>query len=213
MSKNSFELNEFRGPLNSWMFKTLDGYMDYLFVRTKRDLFKNHPDTVVEIGPGTGANMRYLRKGSTLIAIEPNIHMHKNLRQSALDHGINLEIKSLIGEAIDMASDSCEFVIGTLVLCTVDDPRLCLEQIKRILKQGGEFVFIEHVKARSGTLLAFIQRLIHRPWHWFFEGCHTNRDTSALIRSIGFSEVHLDAYALYSPFVPIIPQIKGRAIK
>jgi len=56
----------------------MSAYMHYKFGEPKKSLFKNHPDKVVEIGSGTGENMRYLRKGTYLIAIEPNVHMHAN---------------------------------------------------------------------------------------------------------------------------------------
>lgn len=212
MSKE-FELNYFRGPLNAWIFKTLNGYMDYLFGDSKRKLFADHPSTVVEIGPGAGANMRYYRKGTEVIAIEPNLHMHENLYKSAHKYGIKLKIRTYLGESIDMPDNSCSFVVSTLVLCTVNDPAQCLEQIRRILKPTGKFVFIEHVKAKEDTFLAWFQNFIHKPWHWFFEGCHTNRDTKSLLLSGGFSTIKIENYNQFSPFVPIIPQIRGIAIK
>ena len=212
MSKE-FKPNSILGPINAWLFGTLSNYMDGLFGKSKRSLFQNHPDTVVEIGSGAGANMRYLRKGTKLIAIEPNVHMHENLKRSADQYGINLNIKSLVGEAIDLPDNSFDFVISTLVLCTVADPAQCIAQIRRILKPSGTFVFIEHVKAKDNSLLAWIQNLIHRPWHWFFEGCHTNRDTKSLLESAGFNSLDIGEYNLYSPFIPIMPQICGRAIK
>ena len=208
-----FEINPIRGPLNSWIFKVLSGYLDHLFGKSKRTLFKDHPDTVVEIGPGAGANMRYLRKGTHLIAIEPNVHMHNNLRKTAKKYGVILDIRTIKGESIDLEDDSCDFVLSTLVLCTVSDPEQCIRQIKRILRPSGTFVFIEHVKARDNSLLAIFQKLVHKPWHWFFEGCHTNRDTRLLLESSGFSRLDLISYNLYSPFIPIIPQIRGKAIK
>ena len=210
---NEYKNNKILGPVNSWVLNSLTGYMDYLFGKAKRELFKNHPQTVVEIGPGAGANMRYLKKGTKLIAIEPNIHMHDNLRKNATKYGIQLEIKTLTGEAIDLEDNSCEFVVSTLVLCTVESPVNCINQIKRILKPLGVFVFLEHVKAKDKSLLAFIQKAFHRPWHWFFEGCHTNRNTRGLLENAGFSELHLEAYNSYSPFIPITPQIRGKAIK
>ena len=157
--------------------------------------------------------MRYLRKGTKLIAIEPNIYMHANLKKSANKYGIHLEIKSLVGEAIDLPDNSCEFVVCTLVLCTVNDPIQCLNQIKRILKPSGEFIFIEHVKAKEHSILGFIQKLLHKPWHWFFEGCHSNRDTRSLLESVGFSSMMIENYNLYSPFILITPQIRGKAVK
>mgnify|MGYP003671675648 CR=1 FL=1 len=209
----TYKNNAILGPINSWMFKVLSEYMDYLFGKSKRALFNDHPETVVEIGPGTGANMRYLKKGTRLIAIEPNIHMHDNLKKSADKYGIRLEIKTLMGEFIDLPDNSCDFVISTLVLCTVQHPAKCVDQIMRILKPSGVFVFIEHVRAKEKTILAFIQNLVHKPWHWFFEGCNTNRDTKALLELAGFSDLDIESYNSYSPFIPIIPQIQGRAIK
>ena len=210
---NKFKNNSIRGPLNAWLFKTLSDYIDFLFGKTKTALFKDHPETVIEIGPGTGTNMRYLRKGTKLIAIEPNIHMHNDLKNNAKKYEVDLEIKSLLGESIDLPDNSCDFVISTLVLCTVKNPVQCINQIKRILKPSGRFVFIEHVKAKENTILAFIQSIIHKPWHWFFEGCHTNRDTKSLLESSGFSSLELERYNLYSPFIPITPQIRGSAVK
>jgi len=205
--------NSIRGPINSWVFNILSGYMHWLFGKYKRSLFKDHPDTIVEIGPGSGANMRYLRKGTNVVAIEPNIHMHSNLKKNANKYGVNLQIKTLEGEDIDLPSNSCEFVVSTLVLCTVSDPFQCINQIRRILKPSGEFIFMEHVRAKEGTILSWIQKLIHKPWHWFFEGCHTNRDTKALLVAAGFKSLSVKDYNLLSPFIPIIPQIRGKAIK
>jgi len=208
-----FKNNRILGPINAWFFYTISGYMNMLWGKSKKRLFQDHPETVVEIGPGAGANMRYLQKGTRLIAIEPNIHMHANLRKSAYKYGIQLEIKTIVGESIDLADNSCDFVVCTLVLCTVADPLLCIEQIKRILKPSGVFVFIEHVRAKENSILGFIQNLIHKPWHWFFEGCHTNRDTRSVLEASGFTTLEIESYNSYSPFVPIIPQIRGRAIK
>ena len=163
--ENQFKNNAIRGPINSWLLRIMSAYMHYKFGESKKNLFQNHPDKVVEIGSGTGENMRYLRKGTHLIAIEPNVHMHASLKKTADKYGINLEIRSLIGEAIDLDDESCEFVISTLVLCTVCDLQACLQQVKRILKPGGEFVFIEHVKAKEKTFLSLIQNLLHKPWH------------------------------------------------
>jgi SAM-dependent methyltransferase len=124
-----------------------------------------------------------------------------------------LEIKTLVGEAIDLADESCEFVVSTLVLCTVKDLAECLQQIKRILKPSGKFVFIEHVKARENSTLALIQNLLHKPWYYCFEGCHTNRDIRPEIEAAGFSELQIEDYNLYSAIIPITPQIRGIAIK
>ena len=54
----------------------LDGFMDKIYGRRKKAIFQDLPSTVVEIGPGTGANLRYYRPGTRIIAVEPNQAMH-----------------------------------------------------------------------------------------------------------------------------------------
>lgn len=205
--------NPILGLINSWILNILSDYMHYLFGDAKRKLLKDHPQTVIEIGSGAGANMRYLRRGTKLIAIEPNVYMHINLKKNAAKYGINLEIRSIKGEAIDLPDNSADFIISTLVLCTVDDPYNCIEQLYRILKPSGTFVFIEHVKAKDNSILSGIQTLLHKPWHWFFEGCHTNRDIISYLEFSSFSKLEIERYNLYSLFIPMIPQIRGKAIK
>ena len=208
-----FRNHSVRGPVNAWLFRALSNYMDKLFGPSKRRLFWRHPDTVVEIGPGAGANMRYMRKGTTLIAVEPNVHMHRHLKQCADQYGINLRIMNLVGEKIDLPDESVDFVVCTLVLCTVEDPYQCLLEIKRILRPYGKFVFIEHVKAKDHTVIAWLQNLLHKPWHWFFEGCHTNRNTKGYLLQARFTHLELEEYHLFSPFIPIMPQIRGVAVR
>ncbi|MDE0801680.1 MAG: class I SAM-dependent methyltransferase, partial [Acidimicrobiales bacterium] len=93
--------------------------------------------TVVEIGPGAGPNMRYYAPGTSVIAVEPNPNMHAPLRASAAEHGVDLEIRTVQGERIDVDDASVDGVVGTLVLCGVDDPAAVVAEVRRILKPGG----------------------------------------------------------------------------
>src|SRR5262245_25923065 len=86
--------NAVRGPLHAAVFRTADAYAHLLFGRRKRELFADLPDTVLELGPGTGANLRYYRPGTRLIAVEPNRHMHDALRRAARRRGIDLDIRA-----------------------------------------------------------------------------------------------------------------------
>lgn len=61
--KNGHKNNRFPGPINSWFLYFISGSMDVLLGLFKKELFQDHPKTVVEIGFGAGANMPYLKKG------------------------------------------------------------------------------------------------------------------------------------------------------
>ncbi len=148
--------------------------------------------TVVEIGPGTGVNMRFYADGVRVIAVEPNPNMHGPLRAAAAEHGVDLEIRTVQGERIDLDDASADHVVGTLVLCGVDDPAQVVAEVRRILKPGGSYFFLEHVAAEPGTMVRRVQDLVHRPHRWVANGCETNRDTAAVIDAAGFASVDHD---------------------
>ena len=204
--------NAIRGRLNAWLLAALDGYMHSKYSDTKSRLFEQVPAVVVELGPGSGANLRYLPRGTRLIAIEPNRHMHPILRRRAEHFGIELDLRGLSGEKLDLPSASVDFVFSSLVLCSVEKPEQVLAEVRRVLKPGGRFSCIEHVKAPVGSGIYGIQRFIRRPWKWVFEGCDLCRDTASTLRSCGFAQVDIQPLVLPTIFVPIRHQIAAVCI-
>jgi hypothetical protein len=72
-----------RGCFNAWFFTALDGYMNWLVRDHKRTVFSELSAELVEVGPGVGANSRYLPPGCRLTAIEPNPYMRAALQRRA----------------------------------------------------------------------------------------------------------------------------------
>ena len=200
------------GRFNSAFFQVMGGYLDRHMRQHKAEVFADLPGTVVELGPGVGANLRYLPPGARLIAIEPNRHMHARLRRAARAHGVDLEVRSIVAEQVDLPDASVDAVISSLVLCSVGDPEAVLAEVRRILRPGGRFSFIEHVVAEDGTGTRTAQRLLRRPWAWLFEGCSCERDLAGVIRSAGFGSVDLQPYRIRSPFLPFNTHIAGTAV-
>jgi SAM-dependent methyltransferase len=207
-----FEANPIRGRFNSAFFWLMGGYINWHMGKHKAKVFADLPQIVVELGSGVGANLRYLPSGARLIAIEPNRYMHARLRNAARRRGVELEIRSVVGERIDLPDASTETVISSLVLCTVNDPAAVLAEIRRILRPGGRFSFAEHVAARPCTPTRWSQRILRRPWAWVFEGCSCERDLTTLIASAGFTSVDINPYRIHSSFVPFNTHIAGTAI-
>lgn len=202
-----------RGRFNAWFFWLMDAYLHRTYGAVKQRLFEELPRTVVELGPGVGANLRYLAPGSHLMAIEPNPHMHGLLAQNARRRGVKLTICPAGAESIPLPDASVDAVICSLVLCTVPDPAASLREVLRILRPGGRFLCIEHVAAPASSLIGRIQRWVYRPWRWLFEGCHTHRDTVGALRAAGFRSVQVEALDLFTLFLPVKPQIVARALR
>jgi SAM-dependent methyltransferase len=207
-----FAANPARGRFNSAFFSVMGGYINRHMHKHKARAFADLPPDVVELGSGVGANLRYLPDGARLMAIEPNPYMHARLRRAARRRGVELDIRSVVGERIDLPDASAEAVISSLVLCTVSDPVAVLAEIRRILRPGGRFSFAEHVAAKPRTPTRWSQRILRRPWAWAFEGCSCERDLTSLIAAAGFTSVDINPYRIHSPFVPFNPHIAGTAI-
>jgi SAM-dependent methyltransferase len=204
--------NPVRGRFNAWLLAAFDGYMHAKYAGIKSRLLADAPSVVVEIGPGSGANLRYLPAGTRLIAIEPNRQMHDALRRRAEQCGIDLDLRCLAGESLDLSSASVDFVFSSLVLCSVDSPAQVLAEVRRVLRPGGRFACVEHVAAPVGSRNYGLQRMIRGPWKWLFEGCDLCQDTGSMLRSAGFAQVEVQSLVLPTLFVPIRHQIAALCV-
>lgn len=206
-----FDTHPVRGRFNAAFFGLIAPYLEWHLRQHKQRTFTQLPREVVELGSGVGANLRFLPDGATLIAIEPNPYMHHRLRTAAERAGVHLELRLRPGEDTGLADNSVDAVISSLVLCTVDDPARVLAEVRRVLRPGGTFHFVEHVAAPADTPTRTVQRVLRRPWAWVFEGCSCERDLERVVRAAGFSRVVIDRYRLRTPFLPFNPHIAGIA--
>jgi SAM-dependent methyltransferase len=178
--------------------------------RRRRRLLASARGRVVEIGAGTGLNLRhYPDDVEALILVEPDAAMRRRLARRVRRSGRAADIVAAPAERLPLADHSVDTVVATLVLCTVDDPQRALDEISRVLRPGGELLFVEHVRAQSSRLAHWQDRL-SGPWRRFASGCHCNRPTVQLMRAGGF-ELDL-AEAAWRAMPPIVrPLVVGHA--
>jgi ubiquinone/menaquinone biosynthesis C-methylase UbiE len=171
---------------------------------------------VLEIGCGNGANFPLYPPGvAELVATDPDPHMLKEARSRAAELGRNITLEQAGAEALPFEDASFDAVVSTLVLCSVPELDKALNEIRRVLKPGGEFRFVEHVRARSG-LGAWLQDLNAPWWRWVGAGCNPNRATGEAIRQAGFRMEKLVNRHLAPPIPPLCltrPAIIGTAVR
>src|SRR4051812_9515358 len=179
--------------------------------RRRRELLAAAHGRVVEIGAGTGLNLRHYPDGlDELLLVEPDPAMRRRLARRLRRTGQGAEIVGAPAERLPFSDHSVDTVVATLVLCTVDDPQSALREIARVLRPGGTLLFLEHVRARTPRLARWQQRL-HEPWRHFACGCRCDRATVELMRSCGFEFDDL-AEAAWRAMPPIVrPLAIGRA--
>lgn len=201
-----------RGRFNARFFAAFDRYINHVARPAKSVAFAGVVGgRVLEIGAGVGANLGYLPPGTELVALEPNLRMHDRLRARCAAAGIDLTILAARAERIPLPDASVDEVVCSLVLCTVEDPGAVVTEVRRVLRPGGRFRFVEHVAAPGG-LRRRCQRALRSPWGWLFEGCDLCRDTGALLQGAGFADLELHTHLLRrSVFYPVNHAIAGIA--
>jgi SAM-dependent methyltransferase len=202
-------------PKDSWYSRLFARFMagdydDDATAARKRRLLADLRGDLLEIGPGSGPNLAYLAPDVRWIGIEPNPYMHDHLRATAQAQGRTVDLRLGHAEQLPAATATLDAVISTHVLCSVQDLAGTLAEIRRVLKPGGKFVFIEHVAAAPDTGLRRFQNGVRPLWRLIGDGCYPNRETWRAIENAGFSEVQIEHYR--ADLAIVSPHIAGYAI-
>jgi ubiquinone/menaquinone biosynthesis C-methylase UbiE len=177
----------------------------------RHELLSEARGRCLEIGAGTGLNLDHWPDAvEELVLSEPDPHMAVRLRRKLAASGRDAEVVAAPGERLPFPDGSFDTVVLTLVLCTVPDPEATLREIARVLKPGGRFLFLEHVRAEEPGLARWQDRL-HGPWYLFGDGCHCNRDTLGTIEASPL-EVERSERGKMPKAVPLVrPMVRGSA--
>lgn len=177
---------------------------------------------VLEIGPGPGTNFRCWMNNSQItewVGVEPNPFFQEKLISEKGARNISFPTSTvwLKGENVDIEPASFDYVVGTHVLCSVDDVRTVLKQVSRALKPGGVYYFTEHVAAPQDSSLYNWQQLFGPLFYVVGNGCQFKtlwNDISAATGLPGCDVKlqHVDA-TKDVPIFLIAPHITGTATK
>ena len=149
---------------------------------------------VLEIGFGSGLNVpHYPATVTGVAAVEPADLGWKLAQKRLAASGVPVQRTGLDGQSIPLDDDSCDTALSTWTLCTIPDAARALQEVRRVLKPGGTFHFVEHGLAPDEK----VQRLQHRlePLEKrIFGGCHLTRQIAEMITLAGFTIVEQDVF-------------------
>jgi SAM-dependent methyltransferase len=165
---------------------------------------------VLEIGGGTGLNLScYGPAVRSLTITEPQPPMLRRLERAVHEHRPDAKVLRAPAEDLPFDDHSFDVAVSTLVLCGVDDQPRALRELRRVLRPGGELLFIEHVRAgdpataRRQDRVNWLNRLV--------AGCDCNRPTLETLGSAGFTVTEVEHTELPKAPAFIRPAIAGRA--
>jgi SAM-dependent methyltransferase len=166
---------------------------------------------VVEIGFGSGLNLPSYPPEVTLVhAVEPSEVGRRLSRDRVASSPVPVEFSGLRGEALELADDSCDGALCTFTLCTVPGVEQALLELRRVLKPGGRFHFLEHGLAPDAGVQRWQRRL--EPMQMALaDGCHLTREPAALVRAAGFELESVESSYVKGP-KPWVFFTLGRAV-
>lgn len=150
----------------------------------RRELLAGLGGDVLEIGAGTGTNLEHYTAADRLTLVEPARAMRERLEGAVAAAGRPADVVDAMAEDLPFADGSFDVVVCFLVLCSVRDLATALGEARRVLRPGGTFVFLEHVRAEGR--LGRAQDLVDPVWRRIGVGCRPNRRTLDAIREAGF---------------------------
>lgn len=156
--------------------------------RCRKYLIPFASGAVLEAGPGTGANGRYYNPSNVekLILCAPGPDRGNLL--SGPYRKLEAEYVEADVQKLPFGSNSFDTVVATLLFCSVADPLAGLCELRRVLKPGGKYIFIEHIKP-SAPLAANIAAALTPYWKQVAGGCHLDRETVSTMKKAGFSAI------------------------
>src|SRR5919198_2504511 len=116
------------------------------FQDIRKQLLRRAHGKVLEIGAGTGVNFPYYTEAEHVIALDPEPSMVERSLPRAKHAAVPIAVIVARAEALPFPDHSFDIMVGTLVFCTIPDPRQALFEIRRICKPDGKALFFEHVR-------------------------------------------------------------------
>lgn len=154
---------------------------------------------VLEIGFGSGLNIPYYPAGLKRVwAVDPATAGRGLAAKRAAACDVPIEYIGADAEALPVGDASVDHVLSTWTLCTIPDAMRALAEIRRVLRPGGAFRFVEHGLAPDARV-ARRQRWLTPLQCRAFGGCHLNRRIDQLVATAGLEVTRLDTYYMKGP--------------
>ena len=173
-------------------------------MRLRKEALAPARGRVLEIGFGTAANLPHYPEGVTeVVGIEPSEGMTARAKRAVAQSRIPVEIIVTNAESLPLDDRSFDTAVSTLTLCTVGEPSRVLAEIRRVLREDGRFIVLEHGLS-SDPKVARWQRRLNGIQKVVACGCNLDRDIRDLVERNGFRFDDLRQF-----FAPKVPRTYG----
>jgi SAM-dependent methyltransferase len=166
---------------------------------------------VLEVGIGSGLNLPYYsRVVESVTGVDPSAELLAMARRATKDLPFPMTFQQGGAERLALDDRSFDTVVTTWTLCSIPEGAMALSEMRRVLRPGGELLFIEHGLSPDRRVAAW-QRRLNPLWNRCTGGCNLDRSIDRLIREAGFAIKRLETGYLIQGPRPMTFHFEGRA--
>ncbi|WP_353180787.1 class I SAM-dependent methyltransferase [Salinisphaera sp. T5B8] len=177
----------------------------------RRRVLSGAQGEVLEIGIGSGLNLPFYGPHVRGIhGLEPSLQLVRIARRAAEHSARPVALIEGSAEAIPFDDKSLDTIVTTWTLCSIPHADRALAEMRRVLKPGGQLLFVEHGLGPDATVAEW-QRRLTPFWSKVSGGCHLDRPIQGLIAQAGFDCTHLETGYMKGP-TPMTYMYEGRAV-
>jgi ubiquinone/menaquinone biosynthesis C-methylase UbiE len=140
---------------------------------------------VLEIGVGSGQNLPLYGSVDHVCAMDTSAELLRLATNRIAYVSVPVSLVRASAEQIPVANAVFDTIVTTWTLCSIPDPVAALVEVRRVLRPGGNLVFVEHGLSPESRVARWQHRLTPC-WKRIGGGCHLDRKMDDLIRSAGF---------------------------
>ncbi len=194
------------GSESRWASRIKSRVMDWAFTRMdpmRLDTVELVEGEVLEVGFGTGLNLRHYGPSvKSVTGLDPSPYEGLDKieeRIAAVSFPVERCVLRADGE---LPFDAARFdnIVTTWTLCSIPDATRALAEMKRVLKPGGRYVFVEHGRAEAPGIARWQDRL-NPYWIRFTDGCNMNRAIDRIVEDAGFELTELRRFRGRGPAI------------
>ncbi|MBX3334935.1 MAG: class I SAM-dependent methyltransferase [Nitrospira sp.] len=175
-----------------------------VFSHLREALLRSASGEVLEIGFGTGLNLSHYPTTITCLSIvDPAILLPAKVSRRMAAVPFPIQTNHVTAETLPFPDGQFETVVSTWTLCTIPNPVLALQEVRRVLKPEGRLLFLEHGRSKDQKITVWQDRL-NPIQNVIGCGCNLNRQIDQMISQSGLTITHLDRFSMHG-----VPRFAG----
>ncbi len=145
---------------------------------------------LLEAGVGSGKNIEYYLDDLEIYAIDFSPKMIKEAEKKAKKYNKEVNLLEMDIQDLDFEDNYFDFIVTSCVFCSVPDPVKGLKELKRVLKEDGRIIMLEHMRSQNefvGKMMDWFNWVSLYTW-----GANINRKTIKNIERAGLKLVEVN---------------------